>query len=213
MNDHLLKYATDTSRLRNEAQKSKVEAMLAKRLTDIFISVSALLGFAPLLAIIAVLIKLDSNGPVIFKQRRVGQDGEFFEIYKFRTMRIGTPDLPTDQMLKLESPITRVGSFLRKTSLDELPQLFNVLAGQMSLVGPRPALYNQVELTEKRKSEGVLRFPPGITGWAQVNGRDELPDDVKVKADKWYCEHWNYWLDWRIIFLTFGAVFSKKGAN
>ncbi|MBK8220095.1 MAG: sugar transferase [Candidatus Obscuribacter sp.] len=187
--------------------------MLAKRLTDIFISVSALLGFAPLLAIIAVLIKLDSNGPVIFKQRRVGQDGEFFEIYKFRTMRIGTPDLPTDQMLKLESPITRVGSFLRKTSLDELPQLFNVLAGQMSLVGPRPALYNQVELTEKRKSEGVLRFPPGITGWAQVNGRDELPDDVKVKADKWYCEHWNYWLDWRIIFLTFGAVFSKKGAN
>ncbi len=213
MNDHLLKYATDASRLRNEAQKSKVEAMLAKRLTDIFISVSALLGFAPLLAIIAVLIKLDSNGPVIFKQRRVGQDGEFFEIYKFRTMRIGTPDLPTDQMLKLESPITRVGSFLRKTSLDELPQLFNVLAGQMSLVGPRPALYNQVELTEKRKSEGILRFPPGITGWAQVNGRDELPDDVKVKADKWYCEHWNYWLDWRIIFLTFGAVFSKKGAN
>ncbi len=213
MNDHLLKYATDASRLRNEAQKSKVEAMLAKRLTDIFISVSALLGFAPLLAIIAVLIKLDSDGPVIFKQRRVGQDGEFFEIYKFRTMRIGTPDLPTDQMLKLESPITRVGSFLRKTSLDELPQLFNVLAGQMSLVGPRPALYNQVELTEKRKSEGVLRFPPGITGWAQVNGRDELPDDVKVKADKWYCEHWNYWLDWRIIFLTFGAVFSKKGAN
>lgn len=213
MNDHLLKYATDASRLRKEAQKSKVGAMLAKRLTDIFISVSALLGFAPLLAIIAVLIKLDSNGPVIFKQRRVGQDGEFFEIYKFRTMRIGTPDLPTDQMLKLESPITRVGSFLRKTSLDELPQLFNVLAGQMSLVGPRPALYNQVELTEKRKSEGVLRFPPGITGWAQVNGRDELPDDVKVKADKWYCEHWTYWLDWRIIFLTFGAVFSKKGAN
>ena len=213
MNDHLLKYATDASRLRKEAQKSKVGAMLAKRLTDIFISVSALLGFAPLLAIIAVLIKLDSDGPVIFKQRRVGQDGEFFEIYKFRTMRIGTPDLPTDQMLKLESPITRVGSFLRKTSLDELPQLFNVLAGQMSLVGPRPALYNQVELTEKRKSEGVLRFPPGITGWAQVNGRDELPDDEKVKADKWYCEHWTYWLDWRIIFLTFGAVFSKKGAN
>ena len=213
MNDHLLKYATDASRLRKEAQKSKVGAMLAKRLTDIFISVSALLGFAPLLAIIAVLIKLDSDGHVIFKQRRVGQDGEFFEIYKFRTMRIGTPDLPTDQMLKLESPITRVGSFLRKTSLDELPQLFNVLAGQMSLVGPRQALYNQVELTEKRKSEGILRFPPGITGWAQVNGRDELPDDEKVKADKWYCEHWTYWLDWRIIFLTFGAVFSKKGAN
>jgi O-antigen biosynthesis protein WbqP len=187
--------------------------MLAKRLTDLIISASALVVLAPLLIFIALAIKLDSKGPIIFKQRRVGQNGEFFEIYKFRTMRTGTPDLPTDQMLKLPSPITRVGNFLRKTSLDELPQLFNVLAGQMSLVGPRPALYNQLELTERRKDEGVLKFLPGITGWAQVNGRDELPDEVKVKADKWYCDHWSYWLDLRIIFMTFGAVFSKKGAN
>lgn len=188
-------------------------AVLAKRLTDFIISASALVVLAPILILIALAIKLDSKGPIIFKQRRVGQNGEFFEIYKFRTMRTGTPDLPTDQMLKLPSPITRVGNFLRKTSLDELPQLFNVLAGQMSLVGPRPALYNQLELTERRKDEGVLKFLPGITGWAQVNGRDELPDEVKVKADKWYCDHWSYWLDWRIIFMTFGAVFSKKGAN
>ena len=127
-------------------------------------------------------------------------------------MFYGTPDVPTDQMLKLPSPITKVGAFLRKTSLDELPQLVNVLKGEMSLVGPRPALYNQTELTAMRQESGVLRFPPGITGWAQVNGRDELPDNVKVEADKWYCDHWNYWLDWQIIFSTFGAVVSKRGA-
>ncbi len=127
-------------------------------------------------------------------------------------MHTGTPDLPTDQMLLLPSPITRVGKILRQYSLDELPQLVNVLMGQMSLVGPRPALYNQTELTAKRQAAGVLNFPPGITGWAQVNGRDELPDDVKVEADKWYCDHWTYWLDWRILFSTFGAVLSKRGA-
>jgi O-antigen biosynthesis protein WbqP len=169
-------------------------------------------ALSPALLAIAIAIKLDSNGPIVFKQKRVGLDGHLFEIYKFRTMFFGTPDLPTDQMLKLPSPITKVGNLLRKTSLDELPQLLNVLKGEMSLVGPRPALYNQTELTSMRKQAGVLTFLPGITGWAQVNGRDELPDDVKVEADKWYCEHWNYWLDWQIIFSTFGAVVSKRGA-
>jgi O-antigen biosynthesis protein WbqP len=183
-----------------------------KRLTDLTMSATALLGFSPFLALIAAAIKLDSNGPIIFKQKRVGLDGRLFEIYKFRTMRYGTPDLPTDQMLKLPSPITRVGAFLRKTSLDELPQLLNVLKGEMSLVGPRPALYNQTELTAMREAVGVLEFLPGITGWAQINGRDELADTVKVEADKWYCDHWNYWLDWQIIFSTFSAVLSKRGA-
>lgn len=183
-----------------------------KRLTDIVISGGSLLVLLPGFAVIAVAIKVDSKGPVIFKQKRVGIDGTFFEIYKFRTMRTGTPDLPTDQMLKLPSPITPVGNLLRKTSFDELPQLFNVLKGEMSLVGPRPALYNQTALTEMRQKAGVLRFLPGITGWAQVNGRDELPDDVKVAADKWYCDHWSYSLDWQIIFSTFGAVLSKRGA-
>jgi Sugar transferases involved in lipopolysaccharide synthesis len=186
--------------------------MLLKRITDIVIASSALLGSAPLLLLVAAAIKADSRGPVIFKQKRVGRSGQIFEIYKFRTMATGTPDLPTDQMQKLPSPITKVGSFLRKTSLDELPQLFNVLRGDMSLVGPRPALYNQTNLTAMRDEHGVLEYPPGITGWAQINGRDELPDDVKVELDKWYCDHWSYWLDWRIILSTFGAVLSRRGA-
>jgi O-antigen biosynthesis protein WbqP len=185
--------------------------MLAKRSTDILLSALTLVPFAPVLLLVAAAIKLDSPGPVIFKQRRVGLKGQIFEIYKFRTMRSGTPDLATDQMLKMPSPITAVGAILRKTSLDELPQLFNVLAGQMSLVGPRPALYNQTDLTEKRERSGVLQFLPGITGWAQVNGRDELPDDVKVEMDKWYCDNWSYWLDWKIIALTFKAVLDRRG--
>jgi len=187
--------------------------LIAKRITDFTLAAAALIVGLPLLLAIAIAIKIDSRGPIVFKQTRVGKNGQFFEIYKFRTMATGTPDLPTDQMLLLPSPITRVGSLLRKTSLDELPQLFNVLVGQMSLVGPRPALYNQTDLTAKREIHGVLKMLPGITGWAQVNGRDELPDDVKVAADQWYCQNWNYWLDWRIIAMTFKAVFSKRGAN
>lgn len=183
-----------------------------KRATDIALCLGAAFVGAPILALVALAIKLDSPGPVIFKQRRVGVDGQFFEIYKFRTMKVGTPNVPTDQMLKLPNPVTRVGHVLRRTSLDELPQLFNVLKGEMSLVGPRPALYNQEELTAKRLACGVLKFPPGITGWAQVNGRDELADDVKVEADRWYCDNWSYMLDWRIIAKTFDAVLSKRGA-
>ena len=187
--------------------------LVLKRLADQLISALALIGFSPLLIVCAIAIKLDSEGPVIFKQKRVGINGEFFEIYKFRTMHTGTPNLPTDQMLKLPSPITKVGQFLRRTSLDELPQLFNIIRGQMSLVGPRPALYNQVELTQKRQDSGVLSFYPGITGWAQVNGRDELPDDEKVKADKWYCDNWTLGLDIKIIAMTIGALVSRRGAN
>jgi O-antigen biosynthesis protein WbqP len=186
--------------------------LMLKRITDFSLCLGAAIALAPLLAVVAIAIKLDSSGPVIFKQKRVGTNGRFFNIYKFRTMRTGTPDLPTDQMLKLPSPITRVGQILRKTSLDELPQIFNVLKNDMSIVGPRPALYNQTQLTEMRQNAGVLRFPPGITGWAQVNGRDELPDDVKVKMDKWYCDNWNYLLDWKVIFMTFQAVISRRGA-
>ncbi len=189
-----------------------IDAMFWKRVTDFLLSAILLIGSSPWLLLFAIAISIDSNGNPIFKQKRVGKGGQLFDIYKFRTMRIGTPNLPTDQMLQLPSPVTRVGYFLRKFSLDELPQLVNVLIGQMSLVGPRPALYNQEQLTAKRLELGVLNFPPGITGWAQINGRDELPDDVKVEADKWYCDNWSYWLDWRIMFLTFGAVLSKRGA-
>lgn len=184
-----------------------------KRLTDLIFSVAAGLILSPWMLLIAAAIKLDSSGPVIFQQRRVGKNGSLFSIYKFRTMHCGTPDLPTDQMLKLPSPVTRVGKILRSTSLDELPQIFNVVKNDMSIVGPRPALYNQTKLTEMRQSAGVLRFAPGITGWAQVNGRDELPDDVKVEMDKWYCANWNYFLDWKIIFMTFQAVLTRRGAR
>jgi O-antigen biosynthesis protein WbqP len=187
--------------------------MPLKRLTDIVLALVALGLSWWMLLIAAISIKLDSEGPVIFKQKRVGKDGELFEIYKFRTMRQGTPNLATDQMQKLPSPITRSGKWLRKTSIDELPQLFNVLRGEMSLVGPRPALYNQTELTALRERAGVLAFPPGITGWAQVNGRDELADEVKVGFDKWYCDNWNYFLDWRIMILTVFAVVSRRGAG
>jgi O-antigen biosynthesis protein WbqP len=187
--------------------------MLLKRLTDILLAALVLGLFAPWLLLLCALICLDSKGSAIFRQKRIGRDGVLFDIYKFRTMSVGTPDLPTDQMMLLPSPVTRIGALLRRTSLDELPQLVNVLTGEMSLVGPRPALYNQTELTAKRMAAGVLNFPPGITGWAQVNGRDELPDDVKVAADKWYCDNWSYWLDWRIIFQTFGAVMSNRGGK
>jgi O-antigen biosynthesis protein WbqP len=184
-----------------------------KRVTDCILAGAAAVVFGPVMLVVAAVIKLDSPGPVIFTQRRVGRNGELFDIYKFRTMRQGTPNLPTDQMLKLPSPVTKIGKFLRATSLDELPQIFNVLKNDMSITGPRPALYNQVALTEKRLKARVLRFPPGITGWAQVNGRDELPDDVKVEMDKWYCDHWTYWLDWKVIFLTIQAVMSRRGVN
>lgn len=187
-------------------------AVLFKRVTDIFISSVTLVVLTPVLVLIAIAIKIDSPGSIVFRQKRIGQNGTFFDIYKFRTMFHGTPDLPTHQMLELPSPITRIGTILRKISLDELPQLFNVLKGEMSIVGPRPALYNQTELTAKRQELGILDFPPGITGWAQINGRDELPDDVKINADKWYCDHWGYWLDWQIIFSTLSAVTSKRGA-
>jgi O-antigen biosynthesis protein WbqP len=186
--------------------------MFWKRLTDLLLSFVALLCFVLVFLIIAILIKLDSPGPVIFRQRRVGRSGKLFEIYKFRTMRHGTPDLATDKMQLLPNPVTKFGALLRKTSLDELPQLVNVILGEMSLVGPRPALYNQTELISKRLAAGVLEFPPGITGWAQINGRDELPDDLKVAADQWYCRNWKYSLDWQIIFSTFRAVLSKRGA-
>lgn len=188
--------------------------LVIKRVTDIALSVVALVPFLPLLGLIAIAIKLDSPGPILFKQQRVGLNGKLFEILKFRTMKVDAPNVATELLLKMGvDPITRVGNLLRKSSLDELPQLLNVLRGDMSLVGPRPALFNQYELTQKRMAAGVLLMPPGITGWAQVNGRDELDDDTKVGFDAWYCNNWNYWLDWKILGQTIAAVINRKGAN
>ncbi len=190
----------------------KSKQLLFKRFTDFIVSLAILLVLFPLFLVIAIIICLDSAGPAIYRQKRVGKKGNFFQIYKFRTMHTGTPDLPTSEMQLLPTPITKFGTLLRQTSLDELPQLFNILKGDMSLVGPRPALYNQEELTAKRLQAGVLEFLPGITGWAQVNGRDELSDATKVELDKWYIDHWHYFLDWQIIFATFKAVLSGRGA-
>jgi O-antigen biosynthesis protein WbqP len=187
--------------------------LLMKRVTDVSIAGGTILVMSPVFAIIALAIRLDSPGPAIFKQKRIGLNGELFEIWKYRTMYVGTPNVATDLMVKMaKSPITRVGAFLRKTSLDELPQLWNVLRGEMSLVGPRPALYNQYDLTDKRRAANALCMAPGITGWAQVNGRDELPDDEKVAFDAWYCAQWHYLLDWQIIFKTIGEVVRRRGA-
>jgi len=198
-------------KLRPPAEGKQSKQLLLKRFTDFILSLCILLALFPLLLVIAVIICLDSPGPALYRQKRVGREGNYFEIYKFRTMYTGTPDLPTSAMQMLPTPVTKFGKLLRQTSLDEVPQLFNILKGEMSIVGPRPALYNQEELTAERLQTGVLEFLPGVTGWAQVNGRDELSDTVKVELDKWYVDHWHYFLDWQIIFATFKAVLSRRG--
>jgi O-antigen biosynthesis protein WbqP len=196
------------------ATRTKRGSLLFKRATDIVLSAGVLTAAFPFLCLIAIAIKLDSRGPILFKQQRVGTNGDLFEIWKFRTMKTDTPNVATDLLIKMGiNPITNVGKFLRRSSLDELPQLMNVLRGEMSLVGPRPALFNQYELTEKRREAGVLAMPPGITGWAQVNGRDELDDDTKVKFDADYCNDWSYWLDWKIMVRTVTEVINRRGAN
>jgi O-antigen biosynthesis protein WbqP len=205
-----LKTELETSR--NSATRP---SLALKRTTDIVLSGGVLLCFGWLVLLMAAIaIKLDSPGPILFRQKRVGRNGELFEILKFRSMRVDAPNVATDVLLKMGvNPITRVGGILRKTSIDELPQLINVLRGDMSLVGPRPALFNQYELTEKRLAADALWMPPGITGWAQVNGRDELADDEKVAYDAWYCKNWNYWLDWAILFRTVFALINRRGVN
>jgi O-antigen biosynthesis protein WbqP len=205
-------------KLKENVQKTETSlspvGLAVKRTTDLALSGIVFLAFLPWFAGIWMAVKLDSPGPALFKQKRVGLNGELFEILKFRTMRVGTPNVATEIMLKMgTNPITRVGAFLRKTSLDELPQLLNVLRGDMSIVGPRPALFNQYDLTEMRREAGALRMLPGITGWAQVNGRDDLTDEEKVEYDRWYCQNWNYWLDWKIMFKTAAVVIERRGAN
>lgn len=174
--------------------------------------------FSPILLLVAILIKLDSKGPVLFKQKRIGRHKVPFEIYKFRTMRTDTPkDLPTHMFENPDAYITQLGRFLRKSSLDELPQLFNILKGEMSFIGPRPALWNQYDLIEARdKEENGLcanAMKPGITGWAQVNGRDELPIAEKSKLDLFYATHYNFLLDIKILVLTITNVLTSKGVS
>ena len=183
-----------------------------KRIFDFIISLLCTVAFSPFLLILVLLVKLDSKGPVFFTQKRVGKGKKYFKILKFRTMRIDTPkDTPTHLLENPDQYITRVGHFLRKTSLDELPQLFNIVAGQMSFVGPRPALWNQYDLIEERDKYGANDVRPGLTGWAQVNGRDELEIPVKARFDGEYVEKMSFVFDIKCIIKTFVKVISHDG--
>jgi O-antigen biosynthesis protein WbqP len=183
-----------------------------KRIFDLLFSIVAIVLLSPLLLTLVIIVKLTSKGPVIFSQRRIGKDKKEFNIYKFRSMYIDTPkDVPTHLLDKPDAFITPVGKFLRRTSLDELPQLINIFKGEMSFVGPRPALYNQYDLIELRDIAGANSVRPGVTGWAQINGRDELPIPVKVEYDKYYVENMSLFLDINIVFKTFVNVILSKG--
>ncbi len=183
-----------------------------KRVIDILLSFLAIVILSLPMLIIALIIKLDSKGPVIFKQKRIGKKKKTFYILKFRTMRIDTPhDAPTHQLSNPQMWITKVGRFLRKTSLDELPQIFNIFVGQMSIVGPRPALWNQDDLIEERDKYGANDVRPGLTGWAQINGRDELEIPVKAKLDGEYIKRMGFFFDIRCLFGTIFSVLKKDG--
>ena len=179
---------------------------------DLVLSACGIVVLSPVLLILVVAIKLDSPGPVLFKQKRVGLYKKHFSILKFRTMRIDTPrDCPTHLLENPEQWITKVGGFLRKTSLDELPQIFNIFAGQMSIIGPRPALWNQYDLIAERDKYGANDVMPGLTGWAQINGRDELPIDVKARLDGEYVENLSFAFDMKCFVGTIVSVLKHDG--
>lgn len=183
-----------------------------KRLLSILISSVAIILLSPVLIIIAIAIKLDSKGPVFFKQKRVGKNKNHFMIYKFRSMYVDAPaDIPTHMLKNPRTMITKVGGFLRKTSLDELPQLFNILKGEMAIVGPRPALWNQYDLINERDKYGANAIRPGLTGWAQINGRDELEIELKSQLDGYYVENMNFLMDIKCVFITFFSVLRSEG--
>lgn len=185
-----------------------------KRILDFTLSLLAIILLFPILLIIAVIIKVDSKGPVFFKQKRVGKNKRYFYILKFRTMRVDTPrDMPTHLLQNPDAFITKVGKFLRKTSLDELPQIINILKGEMSIIGPRPALWNQYDLIAERDKNGSNDIHPGLTGWAQINGRDELPLDVKVDLDGVYVTNMSFSFDVKVFLKTVSSVLKSEGVK
>lgn len=185
-----------------------------KRAFDFFVSLICLVLFSPIMLIIAIAIKLDSRGPVIFKQERVGRHGKPFYCYKFRSMRLSTPhDMPTSQMARPERYVTRVGWVLRKLSLDELPQLFCCLVGTMSFIGPRPLVLTEMKCHDMRERLGVYRMRPGISGYAQVNGRDDVYYKNKAIMDAEYVRDASLWLDFKLLIQTVVVVFKRKGNN
>lgn len=168
--------------------------------------------YVPILAI-ALLIKLTSRGPIFYWSDRVGINNTIFKMPKFRTMRVGTPAVATHLLGNPERYVTPIGGFLRKTSLDELPQLFSILKGDISFVGPRPALFNQNDLIDLRTKKGIHKLVPGLTGWAQINGRDDLPIPVKVEFDEYYLHHRSFIFDFKILTLTFFKVICGEGVK
>lgn len=186
--------------------------MKTKRLIDIILSLIGLIILSPIFLILVIAIKLDSPGPVLFKQKRVGIHKSHFNILKFRTMRIDTPkDTPTHLLENPEQWITKMGRFLRKTSLDELPQIINILKGEMSIIGPRPALWNQYDLIAERDKYGANDVPPGLTGWAQINGRDTVEIEDKARFDGIYVEEIGFKMDVKCFFGTIVSVLKRDG--
>lgn len=183
-----------------------------KRIIDFIMSLCGLIILSPVFLILCIWIKFDSKGPILFKQKRVGIHKSYFNILKFRTMYIDTPkEVPTHLLSNPEQYITKVGKFLRKTSLDELPQVFNILKGDMSVIGPRPALWNQYDLIEERDKYGANDIKPGLTGWAQINGRDELEIEVKAKLDGEYVKKMSLWFDIKCFIGTIFSVLKSDG--
>ncbi len=184
-----------------------------KRLFDLLLALCAALVLALPVAVVAVAVRLTSAGPALYWSDRMGRNNKIFKMPKFRSMRVGTPAVATHLLADAKSHLTPIGSFLRKSSLDELPQLWSILVGDMSFVGPRPALFNQQDLIALRTQQGVHELVPGLTGWAQVNGRDELPIPDKVKLDVEYLQRQSLWFDIRILWLTFVKVLRRDGVS
>jgi O-antigen biosynthesis protein WbqP len=190
-----------------------MEAAMTKRLIDIVLSGAALIVLAIPIVLVALAVKLTSRGPVLYWSERIGRDNRSFRMPKFRSMRVDTPVVATHLLESPERWLTPIGSFLRKSSLDELPQLWSIFVGDMSIVGPRPALFNQHDLIELRTQRGVHTLRPGLTGWAQVNGRDEIPIPEKVGYDAWYLEHQSLAVDLRIMWRTAAQVLRSEGVS
>ena len=183
-----------------------------KRIIDIILSAAGIVVLAIPMLVVALIVKLDSPGPIFFKQKRVGIHQTHFYILKFRSMSTKAPaDMPTHLLSNPDAYLTRWQKFIRKSSIDELPQLFNILSGTMSVIGPRPALWNQYDLIEERERYGANDVRPGLTGWAQINGRDELPVDVKARFDGEYVERMSFWFDCKCFFATIGKVLKREG--
>ena len=184
-----------------------------KRLFDLLLALCAVLILLLPVVLVAFAVRLTSKGPALYWSDRIGRDNVTFKMPKFRSMRVGTPAMATHLLADARSHLTPIGSFLRKSSLDELPQLWSILMGDMSFVGPRPALFNQHDLIALRTEQGVHTLVPGLTGWAQVNGRDELPIPEKVKLDAAYLKRQSLWFDIRILWLTFVTVLDRDGVS